>query len=265
MSLDDDRNYYFPLDINPALSLLDRSKWYDLILNHWRTRVADPMKGTLEFLKKLDKNNNRVWFQENKAMYEKSHEEMVDFAERLLVEMNKHDVIESSSAKRSLFRIYRDVRFGKDKTPYKTNWGGGIRRSGQERRGGYYYEIGPNRSFVMGGFFGPNKEDLLNIRKQIAQDADSLRGILKSKKFKDFFGKLHGSQLKTAPRGFDKDHPEIDLLRYKQFTLRHHFTIEEVTDKNFPVIVSFAFKQMRPFLDYMSEILTTDLNGQSLL
>ena len=197
-------------------------------------------------------------------MYEKSHEEMINFVESLLDEMNKHDLIEPSSGKKSLFRIYRDVRFGKDKTPYKINWGGGMRRAGAERRGGYYYQVGPKGSFVMGGFFGPNKDDLLHIRKQIAQDADSLRNIIKSKGFKDFFGVLNGSQLKTTPRGFDQDHPDIDLLRYKQFTLRHDFKPDEVNRNDFSAIVSDAFGQMRPFLDCMSEILTTDLNGRSL-
>jgi uncharacterized protein (TIGR02453 family) len=223
------------------------------------------MNNTFKFLKELSKNNSRTWFHENKAMYEKSHKEMVNFAEKLQAKMNDHDFIETSSGKKCLYRIYRDVRFGRDKTPYKTNWAGFIRRASLERRGGYYFQVGLNGSFVMGGFFGPNKEDLLHIRRQIDQDPEPMRDIIESKQFRDFFGMLNGSKLKTAPRGFDKDHPDIDLLRYKQFILRHDFTQEEVYSKDFPVIVSHSFKQMRPFFDYMSEILTTDLNGQSLL
>ena len=223
------------------------------------------MRETLNYLKNLDKNNNRVWFQENKSLYEQSYAEMIKLADSILNEMSSHDYIETISAKKSLFRIYRDVRFGKDKTPYKTHWGGFLRRAGEENRGGYYYQVGPKGSYVMGGFFGPNKADLLHIRKQIEQDADPLRDIINSKMFNDFFGKLNGSQLKTAPRGFDKEHPEIDLLRYKQFIIRHDFTDTEVMSKDFPHIISGAFKQMRPFFDYMSEILTTDLNGRFLL
>ena len=223
------------------------------------------MKVSFKFLKLLDKNNNRPWFQDNKALYERSHSEMIDFADNLIAEMKGHDYIETSSGKKSLYRIYRDVRFGKDKTPYKTNWGGGLKREGAENRGGYYYQVGPKGSFVMGGFFGPNKEDLLHIRKQIDQDSDQLRDILSSKQFKNFFGTLNGSMLKTAPRGFEKDSPNIDLLRYKSFTLRHDFTENEVNSKDFPRIMSHAFQQMRPFFDYMSEILTTDLNGRSML
>ena len=223
------------------------------------------MRETLNYLKKLDKNNNRNWFQENKLLYEQSYSEMIGFAENLFDEMSSHDYIETVSAKKSLFRIYRDVRFGKDKTPYKTHWGGFLKRAGAENRGGYYYQVGPKGSYVIGGFFGPNKDDLLHIRKHLEQDADSMRDILTSKKFKDFFGALRGSQLKTAPRGFDKEHPDVDLLRYKQFMIRHDFSDAEVKSSTFPQTVSHAFHKMRPFFDYMSDILTTDLNGRSFL
>jgi uncharacterized protein (TIGR02453 family) len=223
------------------------------------------MKNTLAFLDFLDKNNNRTWFQEHKSDYEKSLAEMIVFADAVLAKMSTHDYIETSSGKKSLYRIYRDVRFSKDKTPYKTNWAGGLRRAGKENRGGYYFQVGLNGSFVMGGFFGPNKEDLLHVRKQLEQDAEPLREIIDSKQFKEFFGTLRGSQLKTAPKGFEKEHPDIDLLRYKQFIVRHDFTDSQVQSKEFPSIVANAFLQMRPFFDYMSDILTTDLNGRALL
>ncbi len=223
------------------------------------------MKKTFEFLNNLDKNNNREWFQSHKDQYTSSHEEMIAFAERLIAEMNKYDIIQTISGKKSLFRIYRDVRFGKDKTPYKTNWGGFMKRATAERRGGYYYQVDPKGSFVMGGFFGPNSQDLLHIRKQLEQEADPMREILESNAFTSFFGELLGEQVKTAPKGFDKTHPNIDLIRYKQFMLRHDFTKEEVLHDDFHVVVAKAFTRMRPFLDCMSEILTTDLNGQSLI
>ena len=223
------------------------------------------MQTTFDFLKKLSKNNNREWFQANKSTYQASHEEMIGFADELLDEMNKHDVIETSSGKKSLNRIYRDIRFKKDKTPYKNHWGGGLYRAGAERRGSYYYHISPQGSFVMGGFFGPESHDLLHIRKQLDQDAGFLREILESKAFKKSFGQLLGSQLKTAPRGFDKDHPDVDLLRYKQFMVRKDFTKDQVMRKDFHKIVSDSFKEMRPFFDCMTEMLTTDLNGISLI
>jgi uncharacterized protein (TIGR02453 family) len=223
------------------------------------------MKKTLTFLQQLNKNNNREWFQAHRTEYEQSHEEMISFADQLLLEMNKHDLIETSSGKKSLYRIYRDVRFGKDKTPYKTNWAGGFKRATAELRGGYYYQIGIHGSFVMGGFFGPNAQDLLQVRHHIASNADTLREVTESNDFKNFFGELRGSQLKTAPRGFEKDHPDVDLLRYKQYTLRHDFTQKEIDSPDFHKIISNAFQEMRPFFDCMSEMLTTDLNGISFV
>ena len=223
------------------------------------------MQKSLSFLSDLAENNNREWFQDNKPAYEASHEEMIEFADRLLNEMNKHDVIETPTGKKSLFRIYRDVRFSKDKIPYKTHWAGRFKRAGADRRGGYFYKIGLDEAFVMGGFFGPNAQDLLHFRNQIASDADPLRAVIESKTFKNTFGELQGDQLKTAPKGFEKDHPEIDLLRYKQYIIRHDFTRKQVNDSNFSRIMSDAFKEMRPFLDCMTEIITTDLNGISLV
>lgn len=223
------------------------------------------MESTFSFLENLSKNNTREWFQNHKKQYTASHNEMIEFADKLLSEVRKHDVIETPTGKKSLNRIYRDIRFKKDKTPYKTHWGGGIYRAGAERRGSYYYHIGPDSSFVMGGFFGPNAQDLLHLRNQISQFADPLREVIESKNFKRHFGNLLGTKLKTSPRGFEKDHPDIDLLRYKQFIVRKDFSKKEVFAPAFPQKMSNTFKEMRPFLDCMTEMLTTDLNGISLV
>jgi uncharacterized protein (TIGR02453 family) len=223
------------------------------------------MKNTFKFLTALDKNNNREWFQQNKVAYEQSLQEMIQFADDVIEGMNKEDYIDTQSGKRSLYRIYRDVRFGNDKTPYKTNWAGRLKRATPERRGGYYYQVGPFGSFVMGGFFGPNPKDLLHIRKQIEMDPKPFRDVIGSTEFRSFFGKLLGSRVKTAPRGFSIDDEAIDLLRYKQFMVRHDFSKKQVLSKDFPATVVHAFSQMRPFFDYMSEILTTDLNGRPFL
>ena len=223
------------------------------------------MKKTLDYLTRLKTNNNRNWFQENKDQYEQAYAQMISFADDVYNELSEFDHLLPVSPKKSLFRIYRDVRFGKDKTPYKTHWGGFLKREGKENRGGYYYHIDPQGTYVVGGFFGPNKEDLLLIRKHLHQDASELRELISAVSFTSFFGELIGSQLKTAPRSFNKEHPDVDLLRYKQFKIRHDFSSKEVVSKDFPKIVAEAFHRMRPFLDYMSEILTTDLNGRSLL
>jgi uncharacterized protein (TIGR02453 family) len=178
-----------------------------------------------------------------------------------LHELNKHDVIETPSGKKSVHRIYRDIRFSKDKTPYKTNWSGNFKRATKYRRGGYYFQLEPGNSFLAGGFWAPNPLDLKRIRDEIVFDDKPLRKILKSKAFMSTFGALHGEQVKTAPKGYEAGHEAIDLLRYKQFLLIRKFSDKEVLSDQFLQQASQTFKNMRPFFDYMSEVLTTDTNG----
>ncbi len=227
--------------------------------------MTKSLQPTFSFLKSLANHNDRTWFADHKNQYEESHQNMIDFAEALLNEMRTHDDIETVSGKKSLFRIYRDVRFSKDKSPYKTNRSGSFKRATRELRGGYYFHIEPGNTFIIGGFFGPNAADLKHIRNHISQDDSLLRQALENKLTKSYFGELEGEQVKTAPKGFAKDHPSIDLLRYKQFMLKHKFTDQEVLQKDFAEKMSNGFQHLRPFFDVMSEILTTDLNGLSLI
>lgn len=211
-----------------------------------------------KFLKELEKNNERPWFNENKARYEVGQATMKEFTAALLNEMSHHDHIEGIR----LHRIYRDVRFSKNKLPYKSWFSGGLKRATKWLRGGYYFHIQPGgKSFVAGGFWAPNSPDLKRIRQEIAIDDKALRKIINSARFKKYFGTIEGSQVKTAPQGYKKDHPAIDLLRYKQFIIRHFFTDAEVLDPKFIKKVSKGFQNMRPFFDYMSDVLTTDSNG----
>ena len=219
-----------------------------------------------DFLNKVASNNNREWFAENKDEYLKQHQNMIDFADDLLQSVNKHDNIETLNGKKSLYRIYRDVRFSKNKDPYKTHWAGGFKRATKQLRGGYYFHIAPgNKTMVAGGFWNPNKDDILRIREDIAMDDSELRKIVSDKKFVATFGELKGDQLKTAPKGFPKDHESIDLLRYKQFIVWKNFTDKEVMSKDFTKLADNTFKAMRPFFDYMSDVLTTDLNGSPII
>lgn len=220
---------------------------------------------TFDFLKDLKKNNNRDWFQENKKRYEESHKEVYTFADKLIEQLNKKDVIETPSGKKSLFRIYRDVRFSKNKDPYKTNRTGSFRRAGANRRGGFYFCIEPGNTMIGGGFYAPNKEDLQLIRDQISLDASPLRKVLNNKSFKTYFGELRGEQLKTVPRGFDKEDPNIDLLRYKNFYVMHSFTDEEALSPDFIDKAAEGLLKILPFFDVMTEYLTTDLNGESTI
>lgn len=219
---------------------------------------------SLDFLKQLKENNNREWFNDNKDLYLKEYDAIEKFAESLLQELRNHDVIETVSGKKSLHRIYRDTRFSKDKTPYKTNWSGGFKRATALRRGGYYFHIEPGNSFIAGGFWAPNTEDIKRIREDISFDPEPLRKIINSKSFVKTFGSLQGEQLKKAPKDFDITDEAIDLLRYKQFLLIRKFTDAEVLSPSFLKEADQTFKNMRPFFDYMSEVLTTDANGEQL-
>ncbi|WP_207513653.1 DUF2461 domain-containing protein [Longitalea luteola] len=219
------------------------------------------LQSGFDFLLALKKNNHRDWFNAHKDRYQQEQEQLEIFAEALLRELNKHDVIETPSGKKSLHRIYRDIRFSKDKTPYKTNWSGNFKRATKYRRGGYYFHLEPGSSYIAGGFWGPNTQDLKRIRDEIAFDDKPLRKILKNKTFITTFGALKGEQVKTTPKGYEAGHEAIDLLRYKQFLLIRHFSDKEVLSDQFLKEASLTFKNMRPFFDYMSEVLTTDTNG----
>lgn len=222
-------------------------------------------KQVFNFLSSLSKNNDRDWFNEHKQEYLSAQEKTIAFAEELLGLMKTHDEIETISGKKSLFRIYRDVRFSKNKAPYKNHFSGSFKRATNHLRGGYYFHLEPNNSFIACGFFQPNKEDLLRIRQEISVDAESIRSLIGTKEFKSNFGQLEGEQLKTAPRGFDKDHPDVDLLRYKSFYVTAHFTNNEVFSTEFAQTISDKFQLLRPYLNYFSEVLTTDENGLPII
>lgn len=217
-------------------------------------------KTTLDFLEKLQENNNREWFAENKKKFDAEQKKVKTFFNEIGTLLGKVDSIERIQ----IFRIYRDVRFSKNKLPYKNHFSVGFNRTKPMLRGGYYLHIEPGASFVGGGFWEPNKEDLFRIRKEIELDASELRQIINQSTFKEYFGTLEGEELKTAPRDFDKMHPDIDLIRKKQFLVTRSFSDKEVLSPDFKNEVVETFKAMRPFFDYMSDVLTTNLNGESI-
>lgn len=218
-------------------------------------------KNTLDYLTELKNNNNRDWFMQHKAVFKERETEVKIFLNSVTDLVKGHDEIE----KLKVFRIYRDVRFSKDKTPYKYNFSGSLSRLGKERRGGYYIHIQPQGSFIATGFWNPEKADLLRIRKEWEVDASDIRRILNNKEFRSVWGDFAGEELKTAPKGFDKEDPNIDLIRRKQFIFVKNFTDAQVTSPKFAETVNDCFIAIRPFFDLMSNILTTNLNGESLL
>jgi len=219
-------------------------------------------ESVFKFLKTLEENNNRDWFAQNKPTYLAANEHFKALAQGINEGMQKQDNIE----KIKLYRIYRDVRFSKNKDPYKNSFSGGFSRATKALRGGYYFHLQPGgNSMVGGGFWQPNASDLQRIREEIAADSTPLQEIISSVSFKKHFGELGGQQLKTNPRGYPKDHPAINLLRYKSFVVTKYFTDEEVQAAGFANEVLKQFKATRPFFDYMSEVLTTSSNGVSLI
>lgn len=220
---------------------------------------------TFTFLKELSQHNNRDWFSEHKENYTHAQQNMIDFVDGLIFEMNKHDELANESGKKSLYRIYNDVRFSKDKPPYNPRFAFGFQRATNLKRGGYYVNIRPGNTFVACGFFGPNPADLLRIRKDIASNYPDWYSVLNSPPIHENFGDLRGDKVATSPKGFSRDHPAIDLLRLKQFILRREFSDQEVVSKDFLQKINDTLHAARPFLDYMSQVLTTNTDGESLV
>ncbi|WP_294266151.1 DUF2461 domain-containing protein [uncultured Chryseobacterium sp.] len=218
------------------------------------------MKKAFEFLKQLEKNNTREWFAAHKAEYDAVAKENKSLFNRIHAGLQEHDQISGIH----MYRIYRDVRFSKDQTPYKTHFGVGYSRLKPMLRGGYYIHLEPGNSFVGGGFWGPDAKDLLRIRKELEISTTEIDKITSDDTFINYFQEIKGDAVKTAPRGFDKNHPAIDLIRKKQYVVMRPFTDKEVLSGDFAKEVVLTFLAMRPFFDYMSEVLTTDLNGQPL-
>lgn len=220
------------------------------------------MKKTIAFLKQLETNNDRDWFAENKSIYQESLNEFKAVFSDIETLMKSYDIIDTAK----VFRIYRDVRFSKNKLPYKTHFSGSFGRKKPELRGGYYVHIQPNnKSFIATGFWDPNKEDLLRIRREFEMDDDEIRDIMSNKLFKSIWGTMEGDELKTAPRDFDKEHKAIDLIRKKQFIFTKKYTDKEILSSGFINSVNENFKTIKPFFNYMSDVLTTNLNGESLI
>ncbi len=218
-------------------------------------------KNLLHFLSELKENNNRDWFNEHKPTFKEHEAEAKAFFKTVKADLEKTDFIESHK----VYRIYRDVRFSKDKTPFKCRFAGGFKRATAALRGGYYLNIEPGNTMVGGGFFSPNSADLMRIRKEFETNDSEIRAILKNKKFKAAFGGLSGEEVKTAPRGFDKEHEAIDLIRKKQFYVMRSFSDKEVVKADFIKKVNETYLTLRPYFDYMSDVLTTDLNGVSTI
>jgi len=218
-------------------------------------------KDTFHFLSELKQNNNRDWFLDNKPLYNDAREEFEVFIDALILEIAKFDPsISHHRGKDCIFRIYRDVRFSKDKSPYKTHFGAHItaaaKRSEIHSRAGYYIHLEPGASMLAGGAYLPQGSWLKAIRQEIAYNPEEFKSILAHSDFKKYFGEMEGEKLKRAPKGYEIDHPEIELLKHKSFLASHQIADKNVLSGNFLSHASEAFKALFPFDQFLNR--TTD-------
>lgn len=219
------------------------------------------MQEVLNFLKALAQNNNREWFAANKDKYQSAAEAIKTLTGDIAKKLAATDNISAVKT----FRIYRDVRFSKNKAPYKTNSGTVFYRAEPALKGAYYLHIEPGKSFIGGGFWHPDPKDVQRIRKEFELNPAEIRAIVSTPAFKKFFGNITGDELKTAPKGFDKNLEAIDLIRKKEFIVMRPLADREVINPGLVEDILDTYLAMRPFLDYMTDVLTTDLNGESVV
>jgi uncharacterized protein (TIGR02453 family) len=213
-----------------------------------------------KFLKALAKNNDRDWFEKHKGEYLEAKENFEGFVTDLLKEAVKFDAgLMGLNPKKLTFRIYRDVRFSKDKSPFKTNMGATFSPGGKlMNKPGYYLHIEPgNKSFVAGGLYMPAPEDIVKVRQEIDYSGKKLEAIFKSAAFKKYYSGFDlFDQLKKAPKGYEPDHKYIEWLKMKSFIVTHYFKDPEVLDKNFLKETTSAFKAMKPFNEFLGEAIS---------
>jgi uncharacterized protein (TIGR02453 family) len=210
----------------------------------------------LQFLEQLKRNNNRQWFEKNKEEYQLAAEQFASLIGRLITQLGKIEDLEGVTPKDCIMRIYRDVRFSKDKSPYKTGFGAGIAPGGRKSgRLGYHIHLAPNgASMIAGGLWEPTPQQLSKFRDAIDKDASDFKRILANNQFKRHFGQVTGDRLKTAPKGYPADHPDIDLLRYKQVCASEKFSDKIVVTSEFPDLLLASIKAMKPFIDYLNQV-----------
>ena len=212
-------------------------------------------KPTLDFLKSLKKNNQRDWFNANKSKYESTKKEFEIFIAKLISEISRFDkIVSGTEAKNCIFRIYRDVRFSHDKSPYKNHFGAFISYKGKNSNGpGYYIHIEPGNCFLAGGIYHPDGVQLNLIRKEIEFSLKYFKKILNNKDFVKYFGGLSDmGKLKTSPKGFPKEHPALELLQHKSYIVSHSVNDKQVISDNFFSYSVNIFRAIRPLNKFLN-------------
>lgn len=212
------------------------------------------MKNVLEFFSELGANNSREWFAENKYRYEDCLEQFQHLVANLIMAIGSFDLsLEGLQPKECIYRIHRDVRFSNDKTPYKTSMGASISEGGKNSGNPtYYVHLEPGKSMLACGIYLPNPDQLKKIRQEIDYNAAELKSIISHPEFKDTYGVIKGEALKSAPRGYPKDHPNIELLRFKNFIIWTELDDSFWVTDNLVDTITSRFEIANPFKEYLS-------------
>ena len=215
---------------------------------------------TLKFLKDLAKNNDRAWFEGHRTQYERAKEDFEDFVQAVLNRHGKKDEdLKELTAKKCTFRINRDIRFSKDKSPYKTNMGASMNRGGKKSIfSGYYFHCEPGKSFVGGGLWMPMPPEMKRVRQEIDYCYDEFRQIVSAKKFRSVYKELYTGEdvkLTKVPQGFEKDNPAAEYLKLKSWLAMKELTDEEMTSKDLLKKTAEAFETLQPMIKFLNRAL----------
>ena len=213
------------------------------------------------FLRELAANNNRDWFLQNKTRYEQSvRAPLIELVHELGTELDRCSPGYVTDPRKAVYRIYRDVRFSKDKSPYKTHAAAVFAFRGPEKHAGagYYFHFSADELLVGGGVYAPGSAELLKIRRRIAADPDELRAIVANRMFKKLFTGIEGERLKRIPKGFPRDHPAADLLVYKQFLAGAVLPASEIESPGVAAAITKHFQAIAPFIQYLNRAIVGD-------
>lgn len=213
---------------------------------------------TLKFLRDIKRNNNKEWFHSNKDRYQTARENFLEFITKVVNQLKEFDPdLEAIEPSRCLFRINRDIRFSKDKKPYKTNFGANPSKGGRKvYRAGYYFHLEPGMSFIAGGIWMPEGEDLAKIRQEIDYCFSDFREIIGDKKFKSKFGELdREAELTRPPKGYEADNPALHYLKLKSFTVTAEVTDAEVMSGRIVRHTLDHFRAIIPFVHFLNRCL----------
>ncbi len=210
-------------------------------------------KSLLQFLTELGNNNNKEWFDINRKRYEAEKADFTKIISHLFDEVAQFENLEGLTYKNCSFRINRDIRFSANKSPYKRNFSCSFEEGGRKSgKAGYYLHIEPGNCFIGGGAWGPTKDQTVAIRQEIDYNPKPLLDIINNPSFINIYGQILGDGLKTAPKGYEKDHVNIDLIRKNQWFVWHKYTDSEVLKDDFLEKVIAHCKVMKPLTDWIN-------------